>query len=194
MNDIIQMIPDPDSLPVAPFWFVLLLYVTYYLHLISAGIMFGISVQVVIGYFKGKTDIKWKPFARTMSKILPFTIAFAVNLGVAPLLFLQVLYGNFFYTASIVMGIPWILLAVLLIVSYYSIYWVVFKKGNKSRHRLTLSLLAAALFAWIAFLLVNVNTLMMVPKNWKIYFSSTSGMNLNLTEPTLFPRYLFYLK
>ena len=193
MNEILSVIPDPDTLPVSSFWFNLLSYLTYYLHLVSTGIMFGISTQVITGFFRGRNDMRWRSFADTMSRILPFSIAFTVNLGIAPLLFLQALYGNFFYTASIVIGIPWILLIPLLIISYYSIYWVVFKKNNFTKHKLTLSIIASIIFAWIAFILVNINTLMMVPQNWKIYYSSKSGMNLNISEPTLVTRYIFYL-
>jgi hypothetical protein len=33
----------------------------------------------------------------------------------------------------------------------------------------------------------------MVPEKWKSYFSSKSGTHLNITESTLFPRFLLYL-
>ena len=40
---------------------------------------------------------------------------------------------------------------------------------------------------------MNINTLMMVPKNWNIYFNRMSGMNLNLGETTLVSRFIFYI-
>ncbi len=49
--------------------------------------------------------------------MLPLVIAFAVNFGVAPLLFLQVLYGHFIYTSSILMGIFWISIIPALIIA-----------------------------------------------------------------------------
>ena len=193
MNDLINIVPTPDPLPVASGWFFFLLHLTYYLHLLGVGIMFGTAVSMALGYVKGKNDPKWKPFADRMAKILPFTIAFAVNLGVAPLLFLQVLYGNFFYSASILVGIPWLLVFVFLIVAYYSAYWLVFKKETKVKNKTLLSVIISVILAWIAFMLVNVNTLMMVPAKWKTYFANKNGFNLNLSETTLFPRYIFYL-
>jgi len=33
----------------------------------------------------------------------------------------------------------------------------------------------------------------MVPSRWKIYFSGMSGMNLNVSEATLYPRFLLYI-
>jgi len=193
MNDILRIIPDPDALPVSILPLLILLNLTYFLHLISTGVMFGISAQIGIMFFKGKKDTQWKTMTGTMTKILPFTIAFAVNLGVAPLLFLQVLYANFFYTAAIVVAIPWILLMPVLIISYYSVYWLVFKKNPVRKIRAILILLPTFLFAAIAFLLVNINTLMLVPERWQMYFKSMNGFNLNLSEVTLWPRYLLYI-
>lgn len=193
MNGLIGLIPEPDSLPVAPVWFIILSYLTYYLHLVSTGIMFGISVQAAFAFFRGKRDPGWQRLGDTLSKILPFTFAFTVNLGVAPLLFIQALYGNFFYTASVVMGIPWIFIFVLLIVAYYLAYWLIFIKNPDFRLKTLFAVIITLIFSWIAFVLVNINTLMMVPENWKIYFSGMNGMNLNLGETTLFPRFIFFI-
>ncbi|MEE9203583.1 MAG: hypothetical protein V3U08_01100 [Nitrospirales bacterium] len=44
-------------------------------------------------------------------------MAFAIVLGVAPLLFIQVLYGQLFYTAAILVGRVWILLILVLILA-----------------------------------------------------------------------------
>jgi hypothetical protein len=192
--DVLNIIPRADALPVASVWFVLLLYLTYYLHLLGTGIMFGGAAVAALGHFKGKTDPNWQRLGDDMSKILPFSIAFTVNLGVAPLLFLQVLYGNFFYSASILMGIPWLLLILVLIGGYYMAYWVVFRKGASVKAKSVVSLLVTLLLAWIAFMLVNVNTLMMTPGKWKgMYEGAMNGMNLNLGELTLFPRLIMYL-
>jgi hypothetical protein len=193
VNPLIGIIPDPDSLPVAPVWLMVFSYVTYYLHLISTGILFGVSLQTVLAFFRGKKDSKWLGLGDTLSKILPFAFAFTVNLGVAPLLFLQVLYGNFFYTASIILGIPWIFIFVLLIVAYYLAYWLVFKKYPNFKFKILFAVLITLTLSWIAFVLVNINTLMMVPENWNIYYNRMNGMNLNLGEATLVSRFIFYI-
>ncbi len=193
MNELMNIIPNPDPLPVAAGWFQFLSYLTYFLHLLAVGIMFGTAVSMALGYFKGKKDDQWMPFAGRMSKILPFTIAFAVNLGVAPLLFLQVLYGNFFYTASIMVGIPWLLIVVVIIIGYYGAYWLVFKNKDHAKPKPWLSVVVSLILAWIGFMLVNVNTLMMTPSRWKSYYDHMNGLYLNVSETTLFPRYIFYL-
>ncbi len=193
MNNLINIIPNPDALPVAAGWFQFLLQFTYYLHLISVGIMFTIAVSMTVGYFKGTSDENWLTFGKDMGHLLPFTIAFAINLGVAPLLFIQVLYGNFFYTASTLIGTHWILLVVILILGYYAAYWIAFRVSGKHRTKKYLALFTSFILAWTAFILVNVNTLMLKPSLWKGYFSHMGGLHLNTGDPTMIPRYTFYL-
>ena len=193
MNDLLHTIPSPDPLPVASGWFLFLSYLTYYLHLLGVGVLFGAAVSAALGYFKGQSDSTWKAFGDRMAKVVPFGIAFAVNLGVAPLLFIQVLYGNFFYTASILLGIPWIFIVLFIIIAYYSSYWTVFKKESTVKTKTLFSVIVSIILAWTAFMLVNVNTLTITPAKWKTYFAHKSGFNLNVSETTLFPRYIFYL-
>ena len=79
MNNLLNIIPDPDVIPVPAGWFQILLHLTFYLHLISVGMVLGLSVISVLGYFKGKANPQWKALANTLSRLLPFVIAFAVN-------------------------------------------------------------------------------------------------------------------
>lgn len=193
MTELIKLIPSPDTLPVSSFWFRLLLYLTYYLHLIGTGIMLGLSFAVIFGYIRGKTTRKWSGVKERMAKILPFSIAFAINLGVAPLLFVQVLYGNFFYPATIFIGIFWIFLILLLIAGYYGAYWVKFKTGKDLINGKFISIFVFCVLIWTGFIMVNVHTLMMKPKIWKSYFNHMGGFFLNTGDPTLIPRVLFYI-
>lgn len=193
MNNLINIIPNPDPLPVAAGWFQFLSHFTYYLHLISVGIMLTVAISMTVGYFKGKSDENWLAFGKDMGHVLPFTIAFAINLGVAPLLFIQVLYGNFFYTASTLIGTNWILLVVILILGYYGAYWISFREAGKQRTKKYLGLFVSITLAWTGFILVNVNTLMLRPFLWKGYFSHMGGFHLNTGDPTMMPRYTFYL-
>lgn len=193
MTDLLRIIPDPDTLPVSSHWFRFLLYLTYYLHLIGVGVMLGLAFSITVGYFNSKVSPQWKLMTERLSKILPFAIAFAINLGVAPLLFSQVLYGNFFYPATIFMGIFWILLILLLIIGYYAAYWIKFRTGKRLKQGKILSVIVFSILLWTGFIMINVNTLMLTPERWKSYYNHMSGFFLNAGEPTLFPRFIFYI-
>ena len=93
------LIPAPDAIPVPWGWFYALLMLTFLLHILVMNAMLGGGIITLISTLRsGKQD---NLVAREFSYKWPYTIAFAVNMGVAPLLFVQVLYGQFYYTSSI---------------------------------------------------------------------------------------------
>lgn len=188
-----KIIPNTDPLPVSYGWFQFLSYLTFYFHFLSVGVMLTTAVAAASGYIRGKKNPEWMALGRRMSQVLPFTIAFAINLGVAPLLFVQVLYGNFFYTAAILMGIPWLLLVLFLIITYYWAYWMAFKGKDDVNLRARFSVYISVLLGLAAFMLVNVNTLMMTPGRWESYYNHPGGFHLNLSEGSLYTRFVLDL-
>lgn len=184
MNDLI--IPAADSLPVNWWWFQILLIVTFLLHVILMNFILGGSILAVFDSFrKNKLSDEFKS--------LPVLIALTINLGVPPLLFVQVLFGNLFYASSIFIALPWILVILFLILAYYGAYIFVFKE-DKAFGFARISLLVSTVFILIiAFIYVNNNTLLISPVRWSNFIASMSGSNLNWGEPTLFPRYLHFI-
>lgn len=53
---------------------------------------------------------------------LPVTIALIITTGVPPPLFVQVLYGRFFFSAAILILWAWLAVIVALLLSYYGIH------------------------------------------------------------------------
>ncbi|MCF8231542.1 MAG: hypothetical protein K9J27_05075 [Bacteroidales bacterium] len=183
---IYQIIPSAEALPVNWWWFQVLLIVTFLLHLILMNFILGGSLLTLWDAYRKKT------FKRE-SMTIPTLIALTINLGVPPLLFLQVLYGNFFYTSSVIMASPWILIIPILILAYYGAYIYVFKTKKSPVFAKTSLTVTAIFLLYIAFMLVNNNTLMLRPERWEMYFANQSGWQLNLGEPTLWPRYLHFI-
>ncbi len=87
--------------------------------------MLGCGIIALIRSLRGKPQDLL--IAKEISLKLPYTIAFAINMGVAPLLFIQVLYGNFIYTSSVLMGWYWLSVIGIVIIAYYSAYLFDFK-------------------------------------------------------------------
>ena len=114
------LIPTPDTLPVSWGWFKLLLILTLFLHIILMNVMLGTGVIALVDHFRGKSDLD--PLNREISRKLPLAIAFTVNFGIAPLLFVQVLYGHFLYASSVLMANFWLFIIGLLITGYYMAY------------------------------------------------------------------------
>jgi len=185
------LIPAPDAIPVSWGYFKFLLMLTFPLHLILMNSMLGSAAIALYACLKG--DETSKRLAYELAKVIPFLIAFAVNLGVAALLFLQVLYGHFFYTSSIVMGAYWIAVIPLVLVAYYSAYLFDFKFSSLGKGAVALVSLSLFIFLGIAFLFSNNITFMLDPEAWNVYFANPAGTSLNLGDPVLLPRYLHFI-
>ncbi|OQX05425.1 MAG: hypothetical protein BWK76_27550, partial [Desulfobulbaceae bacterium A2] len=185
-----DLIPLPDALPVHWLWFQGLLTLTFLLHLLVMNLLLGGGIIALVNQVRSSGDLA---LSRDVGKKLPYCLAFTVNFGVAPLLFLQVLYGQFFYSSTVFMAWFWLSIIPLLIISYYLAYIhnSHFERLGDSRSVLLAVVLLALLL--IGFFFVNNLTMMQLPTSWGRFLSRPSGLLLNLADPTLWPRYLHFL-
>ena len=184
---------DPNPLP-GPFWvFKVLLLVTFVLHILAMNFMLGGAVLALIARFRGGNREHANRMATDLAKKLPVLLPATITLGIAPLLFVQVLYGQFFYTSSVLLAWPWFLVLVFLTIAYYGFYYVSFESGGETGKGRSVLLVSVLLVFAIGFIYSNNFSLSQRPSRWKsIYFARTSGWNLNLSEPTLIPRFLHF--
>lgn len=180
------MIPIPDAIPVNWWWFEILLIATFFIHLLLMNALLGSSLIVAYQHIR---------FRRSSleSSSIPTLIALTVNFGVPPLLFVQVLYGQFFYSSSVIVGIPWLLVIPFLIIAYYAAYLFVFKRGVSDRFAAASIVTSIILILFIGFMMTNNYTLMLVPEKWTLYFKRPDGAGFNMGEATLIPRYLHFI-
>ncbi len=184
---------DPNPLP-APYWvFKLLLIVTFVLHILAMNFMFGGGVLALLKKWRAKNPDAGNRMFFDVAKKMPVFLPAAITLGIAPLLFVQVLYGQFFYTSSILIAWPWFLVLVLLTIAYYGFYYVSFHSGRNPGRAGGVMLFSVVLVFLIGLLFTNNITLSQTPARWGAkYFASPGGWHLNLSEPTLIPRFLHF--
>ena len=189
--DFAALIPTPDAIPVAWGWFYVLLLVTFLLHLLVMNAMLGGGIIALISLFRGGEQNQL--LGKEVGYKLPYTIAFAVNMGVAPLLFVQVLFGQFIYSSSIMMAVWWLSIIGLLILAYYAAYIYDFKFDALQGMRTLLLVFSVAILLFIGFMFSNNMTLMLQPEKWLAYFNNPGGTLLNAEDPSLWPRYLHFV-
>ncbi len=191
------ILPAADFVPLpGPVWFFrLLLLVTFLLHVIAMNLLLGGGLLGALSGARGRANVAHhRRLSEQIFRFLPVATAATVTLGVAPLLFLQVLYGRFFYTSSILLAVPWFSVIGLLCLAYYGYYFLALSDTVHRERLLWISGVSALFVAAIGFIYVNNMTLMMDPGRFKdLYLSSRSGVRLNLAEPTLIPRYFHFL-
>jgi len=182
------IIPSADTIPVAWGWFQFLLLLTFPLHLLAMNAMVGGLAIGVVQHFRGGDSRR--RLAHRIAIILPLVIAFAVNFGVAPLLFLQVLYGHFVYTSSILMGLFWIAVVPILIIAYYGAYLYDFKFKGLGAAGKWLALAVLLLLFCIGYFFSNNMLLMTLPERFSEYFQHRDGSLLVSGQSEFLPRYL----
>jgi len=187
-------LPAADALPLpAPAVLLdVLLHLTFLLHLLAMNAMLGGLALTLWHRLRAKgPDDSRRHLADTIARTTPSLVATAVTLGVAPLLFLQTLYGQFFFTSSILMGWGWFSMVVALIFAYYGTYLQAQAGEHLGSARIPLLALTVLLFTWIGFMFTNNTSLMIRPEAWgRLYFADPGGKHLNLDDPTLLPRFL----
>ena len=189
-----ELIPTLDPIPLpAPYWvFKLLLIVTFALHILAMNFLLGGMVLALASRWSGARERANRLFSDVATK-LPVLLPATVTLGVASLLFLQVIYGQFFYTSSVLIAWPWFLVLVMLTVAYYGLYYVSARNHRQAGSGRWVLLASFLLIAVIGFLFSTNLTLSQTPAAWTgKYFADPSGWNLNLSDPTLVPRYLHF--
>ena len=188
-------IPHVDPLPLpGPVWlFTALLLVVFTLHLLAMNSALGGGIWALWNYLRGRhADHAYsRRLANELAALLPTFLAFTVTLGVAALLFVQVLYGNYLYTSSILIGALWLSVIPLVILAYYGLYVFSFQAEKGKGIAGCVLAVSVCLLLGIAFIFVNNMTLMQRPESWLgMYRAHPNGWNLNLGDHSVIPRYL----
>jgi hypothetical protein len=189
-----RLIPYPDILP-APWWlFYVLLVATFTLHLIMANVMLGGGIMALASeWLKRRKENGGLKVHKKIAPKLPMTVALTVNLGIPPLLFLQILYGNFIYVSTVLMAVYWLSIFVLIILSYYGTYLYSLKYDRLGSSRVWVMGISVLMMLAVGFFFTNSLLIMTDPKVWPSYFDQPGGTLIHFGEPNLIPRYLHFV-
>lgn len=128
------------------------------------------------------------PIAERVRDRLPFMLGCGITAGVAPLLFLQLLYQRRFYTANLLMGPRWGAVVPALIVGFYALYLAKAKTSVRVRR---LALAAGTLcFLFVAWSWTELDQLMQAEPAWRAMYAA--GQRL-YGEAAIYPRLLLWL-
>ncbi len=195
-NSMQPMIPTPDVLPLPapPAVFLVLLITVFTVHVIFMNLLFGGTLLGAVSYFAGRKNPYHRILSQKLFKFMPAVIAITVNFGVAPLLFVQILYGHLFYSTSILIASAWFSVIPLVILGYYGTYILRFKWERIEMVRGSLILSTALIFTVIPFIFVNNLSLLEKPAGWLAhYFRDPASGSLNWGDPSMYPRYVHVL-
>ena len=195
---------EAENLPPipAPFWFAQFFEVLgFVLHMLAMNLWFAGIPLILLMYVFGRKS--GQRFAKRMFSQLPIIMAFGINFGIVPLLFVQTVYYKPFYSATILMAWHWIMIIPLVMIAYYSLYIAAFsvRQEKKVAQTFLAGLLASGCLLMVAYVFVSVMSLMGRPETlleiWRNGQSfagtnaaaTTYGLGNNASETTLWYRY-----
>jgi hypothetical protein len=123
------------------------------------------------------------PIAEVVRDRLPFMLGCGITAGVAPLLFVQLLYQRRFYTANLLLGPRWLAIVPALVVGFYALYAV----KSWSRWRRAALAVALACFAFVAWSWGELHELMLADARWRDFYAAGERVYF---EPALAPRFI----
>ena len=179
---------DPSPVPGPPALLVVLWIVTFFLHLLFVNAALGGAI------FAAVLPASLCPASRRaltlfVAEINSWAVSLAITFAIAPLLFVQTLYGRFFYTATVLIAPVWLGLLVLLMLAYY-LNWAA-KFRLRAGKDATLFLAATALlYLVIAAIQTGVHLISVQPSLWSVFLARPA---LVLWDPTFLPRFLHFV-
>ena len=178
--DMLYALRDPAGVPAHPLVFLVLGVITFALHMAAVQVMLGAGALTLRGAFSANPF--WRRLAVAMLGTSKIAVSVAIVLGVAPLLFVQVVYDPFWYTSN-VLSAWWVMAFIgLLIAGYIALYVFYWKNhhleanGGQGGVWLVLSLV---LLLAVGFIVHSLTNQMLFPEQWMNWYAPQGVVNPN---------------
>jgi hypothetical protein len=194
IGTMLKALQDPMGIPFYPVVFQALMVLTFALHIMFVNFTLGTSFLSVYGYLKGGEN--WTRLSRSLARATTVNISVAMLLGVAPLLFVQVVYDPFWY-ASNMLSAAWVIGFIFIMMLAYSLTYVFYlKRDHKTGGGFAIfGIIAFALFLLSGIIMHALGYQLLQPEKWlnwytKGNFIDTSGTSLHAFQ---LPRFLHFI-
>jgi len=170
----------------------ILLVFLFLIHILFVNFMVGGVTLSFIFELIGLKNKKYDALAREISGTVTVNKSLAVVLGVAPLLVINLAYTTYFYTATSLTGIAWLMVMPAVIFAFLLTYIHKYSwdklENNKFLH-LALAFMGLALFWVIPLIFLSNVNLMLFPARW----TDTHGFIPAVLLQNVIPRYLHFM-
>jgi hypothetical protein len=196
IGTVLHAMRDPAGIPSHPVIFQVLMIVTWIFHIAFVHMTLGTAAFAIYAFYKRAPGTHWEQLSMAMTKAAKVGVSLLIVLGVAPLLFTQVIYDPQWYTAS-VLSARWLIAFIFtLIIGYCS--WFVFYYSNHegAKKRLgVFALVGLGLFLLDGLIMHVLAYQSLLPDQWMNWYApggvvDSRGATLHAIQ---WPRYLFII-
>ena len=180
---ILNALRDPAGVPFYPVVFQALYILTWALHAAFVLLAIGSMALSLVGHGKQKTSENWKLLTAHMIQTGKVSVSLLIVLGVAPLLFTQVIYDPNWYVTNALSGV-WIFTFIYaLIVGYTTFYWYYYANKKGGGKLIGLFSFVVLIFAGVLMHVFSVEAIQ--PEQWMNWYApggavDTSGLNFHM--------------
>lgn len=153
--------------------------VTLALHAVLIGYVVGGTAYALVQALRRADD----PLATTVRDRLPFMLGAGITAGVAPLLFIQLLHQQRFYTANLLLGPRWLAVVPALILGFYALY----AAKMSPRFRTPALALGIVCFLFVAWSWSELHELMKADAAWRDFYARGERL---FVAGTIAPRFV----
>ncbi|HIE08108.1 MAG TPA: hypothetical protein EYP64_08690 [Desulfarculaceae bacterium] len=174
INIALQALRDPFGVPFFPWVFQFLMVFTFALHILAVNLAVGGIAIAVYEHFKGG-DYNLK-LSKSLAKIATIALSTAIVIGVAPLLFVQVIYDPFWYASNLLSA--WWAMAFLLFVTLgFLAHYVFYLKRQKHPQSYGIFGILALLFLLAAGVVMSMLSVQaLVPGSWLEWYTANGNL------------------
>lgn len=176
---------DPAGVPFYPIVFQILYVLTWALHAAFVLLALGSMGLSLYGSAKGSSDKHWSILTPHLIQTGKISISILIVLGVAPLLFTQVIYDPNWYVTNTLSGMWVFIFIYTLIVGYSMYYWYYYaNKAQKSGSTL-IGFISFGILVFAGILMHNFAVTSIMPNEWMNMYApngvvDTSGWTFNV--------------
>ena len=163
---------DPLGIPAHPVIFLILGVATWALHIAAVHVLLGSSVLAIRGAFSG--DDHWRRLASAMVNTAKVAISVAIVVGVAPLLFVQVIYDPFWYTSNVLSAwwvIGFIFILIVATLALFIFYAMNYQLRTEKTRCPGAMIAAILLFLVVGFIMHALSVQMLEPDQWMEWYA-----------------------
>lgn len=185
ISTFVNMMRDSAGVPFYPVVFQGLYVLTWALHAAFVLLALGSMGLSIYGSTQQKSDPYWKILTPHLIMTGKISVSVLIVLGVAPLLFTQVIYDSGWYVANTLSG-AWVFIFIYaLVIGYMMYYW--YQSANKkgSSANTLIGIISFAILVFCGVLMHNFAVEAISPTKWMDWYApngvvDNSGWNMHL--------------
>ena len=187
---VLNVLRDPAGVPFYPVVFQGLYILTWALHAAFVLLALGGMTLSVVGATKQSNSANWKRLTGHMVQTSKISVSLLILLGIAPLLFTQVIYDPNWYVVNSLSGVWVFVFIYALLAGYMLLYWFYYgvKKSSSSSVLIGTVSLLVLVFAGMLMHVFAYESIQ--PDKWMEWYApggvvDTSGLNFHVNPVRL---------